>query len=155
MRFRLALGLILMLALARTSLAAETLPAASQWIPASAVAEVEVSRPAAVLDFMLNPVLVKTISGLPAYQKATAEPKFKQFLAVVRYLEYQLHTDWTGASEKLLGGGITAAIGPKGEAILAIDAEDAAMLEKLHKIVLGFGANERKKEEICRQRYPD
>ena len=45
MRLRHALGLMLMLAVVRTSPAAETLPAASQWIPAEAVAEVEVLPP--------------------------------------------------------------------------------------------------------------
>lgn len=138
MRLRPVLGLILMLAVARTSPAAETLPAAGNWIPADAIAVAEVSRPAAVLGLVLDPEMVKTISGLPAYQKATAEPKFQQFLGLVRYLAHQLHTDWAGGVRKLIGGGITAAVGPKGKAILCIDAEDAAMLEKLHQIVLGF-----------------
>jgi hypothetical protein len=129
-----------------TSPAAETLPAASHWIPAEVVAEVEVSRPAAVLDFLLDPALVEAISGLPAYQKATAEPKFQQFLGVVRYLEYQLHTGWAGGVRKLTGGGVTVAIGPAGEVILGIDAEDAAMLEKLHRIVLTFAGEKAARE---------
>ena len=147
MRSRCALGLLLLGAVVRNAPAAETLPAASQWIPAEAVAEVEVSRPAARLDLVLNPELVKTISGLPAYQKATAEPKFQQFLGVVRYLEYQLHTGWAGGLRKLVGGGITAAVGPKGEAILSIDAQDAAMLEKLHQTVIGIAAHKAPNED--------
>ncbi|MGA2254332.1 MAG: hypothetical protein ABSG53_06710, partial [Thermoguttaceae bacterium] len=146
MRLRHAVGLILTSVLVRTSPAAEKLPSASQWIPAEVVAEVEVSRPAAVLDFLLNPEWVKTISGLPAYQKATADPKFQQFLGMVRYLEFQLQTDWAGGVRKLIGGGITAAVGPNGEAFLCIDAEDAAMLEKLHQTVLGFAGNEATKK---------
>jgi hypothetical protein len=147
MRLRDALGLtaLFILAFSRTLSAAEELPPASQWIPAETVAEVEVARPAAVLDCLLNPELVKTISGLPAYQKAVAEPKVQQFMGLIRYLEFQLQTDWASGLRKLIGGGITAAVGPGGEAILCADAEDTAILEKLHKTILGFGGNETKK----------
>jgi carbon monoxide dehydrogenase subunit G len=146
MQWRHVTGLILVFVLGRTLPAAETLPAASQWMPSEVVAEVEVTRPAAVLDFLLDPELVKTIGGLPAYQKATAEPKFQQFLGLVHYLEFQLNTDWAGGVRKLLGGGVTAAVGPKGEALLAIDAADPAMLQKLHQTVLGLAGNDAKKK---------
>src|SRR5208283_4656694 len=93
MRLQHLVGLVLILTLVETSRASETLPAACQWIPAEAIAEVEVSRPDAVLDFLLSPELVKAVSGLPAYQKATAQPQFQQFLGMVRFLEFQLQTD--------------------------------------------------------------
>ena len=119
MRLRHALFPILLLAAVRILPAAEKLPPASQWIPADAVVEVEVSRPVAVLDVALDPELLKSISGLPAYQKMAADPKFRQFLGLVHYLENQLQTDWADGARKLTGGGVTAAFGPKGEAIVS------------------------------------
>ena len=126
------------------------MPPASQWIPAEAIAEVEVSRPAAVLDFLLTPELVKTVSGLPPYQKATAEPKFQAVPGHGPVPGVSTETDWAGGVRKLIGGGITAAVGPKGEAILCIDAEDAAMLAKLHQTVLGFAGNDAAKKKAER-----
>lgn len=137
---RLSTFAVLLLTLAaRCVTAAEPLPAAAQWVPAEAVAVVEVGQPKAILDWLLDPRLTTAVTTNPLYQKATAgNPGFQQFLNTVDYVAGRLGTDWQTAVRKLTGGGVLLAVGPKNETLLIVDSQDAAMLDKLHEMILGF-----------------
>jgi len=115
---------------------AERLPPAAQWIPAEAVIAVELAEPKPILDLALNPRLAAAVTAMPVYEKAAAQPGFKQALGFVRYLESQLGTDWKTGLRKLVDGGITWAVEPKGGSLLVVDAQDEAILAKLHEVLL-------------------
>ena len=142
----LALGLILPALLPQTIAVADALPPATQWIPQDAIIVVEFPRPKAVLDFALDPKATEAVTSQPAYQKAAAEPGFKQFMAVLAYLETMIGNDWKTALRKLTGGGVTFAASPQGTVWLIVDAEDPKMLGQLHEILLKFARDEAKKE---------
>jgi len=116
--------------------AAERLPPAAQWVPAEAVIAVELSQPKPILDLALNPRLAAAVTAMPVYEKAAAQPGFKQALGFVRYLESELGTDWKTALRKLVEGGITWAVEPKGGSLLVVDAQDEATLAKLHEVLV-------------------
>ena len=79
----------------------------------------EVSRPAAVLDFVLDPELGQDNHAdcRPTKRRLPSRSSSSSW-AWSAFLEYQLQTDWAGGVRKLIGGGITAAVGPKGETLL-------------------------------------
>ncbi|MBN2475347.1 MAG: hypothetical protein JXB62_12115 [Pirellulales bacterium] len=137
--------------------AAESLPPAAAWIPPNAVVALEIPAPRALLDRALDPKLTAAVTSLPVYQKASAEPGFQQFLAVVSYLEGSLGTDWKTGVKKLVGGGITLAAAPDGAVLLFVDAEDEKLLAQLHATILGFArgdaANKGESERIASHEY--
>lgn len=130
----------------QAAVGAEPLPAASQWIPHNSVLTVELANPKALLDLALDPKVVDTVTALPPYKKAVDQPKFQEFLQVVRYLEMRLGADWKTGLHKLLGGGIHWAAAPGGASLLIVDAEDAKMLSQLHDIFMEFAKAEAAKQ---------
>ncbi len=117
-------------------------PAVTRWVPRDAVLVVEVNQPGALLDLLLDPRVISAVTSLPAYQQKASGPEFQQFLGLIRYLEATLGTDWRSGVRTLTGGGVTLAAWPVDQNVLAIDSEDAQMLEKLHEIFLGFARTE-------------
>ena len=145
--FRKVVSPVLIVCLAASStLAAESLPPANQWVPANAVLVVELDRPEAVLDAVDNPQVTDTVTSHPAYQAVSAQPGFQQFTGVVRYLESMLDTDWKTGLRKLVGGGMTLSVCPDGATLLTVDAKDGKMLAQLHKIILGFAKSDAEKK---------
>ena len=102
----LPLGLLLSVFLLHAAAAEEKFPPASQWIPQDAVIAVEISKPKALLDAVLDEKVTKAVKTVPLYQKAVEQPGFQQFLQVVSFLEMQLGTDWKSALHKLADGGV-------------------------------------------------
>ena len=130
-------GLVLLLGFAaRTGVGAEKLPPAARWVPHEAVLVVEVAKPKAVLDAILDPALIERVTKIPAYKKAAAQPNFQQGLGMVRFLEGQLGTDWKSALHGLFDGGIAWGIEPNGGTVLMVDAQDEKLLAKLHETLL-------------------
>jgi len=129
-------GVALAIVGAGPSSASASLPSAAQWTPPEAVAMLEISNPTPLLDRLLDPKVIALITTNSAYQKnLAANPGMQQFAAGVDYIAGRLGTDWQTAVRKLLGGGVFAALGPKGELLLTIDAQEPAMLQKLHETV--------------------
>jgi hypothetical protein len=126
--------------------AAEKSPPASRWIPQDAVIVFEVSRPEALLDVAFDPRVGAAVATSPAYQKLASQPRFREFLGVIRYLETRLDTDWKGGLRRLIAGGVTLAARPDGTVWLMIDAEDPKLLNELHEILLGFTRAEAEKQ---------
>ncbi len=117
------------------AMAAQEAGAPAQWIPADAVFAVEVFQPKALLAPLCDEKNSSMIAAMPAYQRQEAKPGFKQFQAVVKYLENQLGADWPTALTKLTGGGIAFGVCPDQVAMLVADAEDERMLTQLHEIL--------------------
>ena len=142
----IALGLALPVLSAQGVAAGEPLPPAGQWISPDAIVVVEVSRPKALLDLALDPKTVEAVTSLPAYQTLAAQPGFKQFSGVVKYLETLVGSDWQTTLRQLVGGGVSFAADPQGTVWLIVDAEDQKMLEQLHEIFLNFARGEAEKQ---------
>jgi hypothetical protein len=157
------LGLILTLTLVvfvpQMVIAGQTLPPAAQWVPQDAVISVELSDPKALLDLFAGERAIKFVTSLPVYQKQASNPKFTEFLGVVRYLETTLGTDWRTGLAKLTGGGVTFAICPEDTVILIVEAQDEQMLNQLHEIFLNFAKTEADKQgqpgRVASRQYQD
>jgi hypothetical protein len=130
----------------QTVTAAQSTPAARQWIPRDAVISVELARPKALLDLLAGDKAVDFVTSLPVYREQTSNPKFRQFLAVVDFMETALDTDWRTAIAKLTGGGITFAVCPDETVMLIVDTEDADMLNRLHEMLLSMARGEAEKK---------
>jgi hypothetical protein len=133
MRIGFLSGLALLLAWP-TWTTAQTPPI--QWIPQDAVICLQVTRPKAVLDLLAGKEMTEAITSGSLYQGLLSQPKFKEFLNVVKFLETTLETDWRTGLGKLAGGGITIAVCPPDTVVAVIDAEDEAMLTRLHETFL-------------------
>ena len=151
--------LVLVAMAVQTSMGAQPSPAVIQWIPQDAVMSMELTRPRALLDLFAGEKAVEFITSLPAYQKQTSNPKFREFLGVVAYLEATLGTDWRTALAKLTGGGITFAVCPEDTVILIVEAEDEQMLNKLHETFLNIAKDEARKQgqpdRVASKKYQD
>jgi len=116
--------------------AAEANAPASAWVSEDAIVVLEVSQPKALLDRILTDKLMETVTAHPAYKKATSEPGFQHVKNLVQYFERKYDTDWKTILGKLIGGGITLAIGPNETNLVIVDAEDAKMLDEIHEFIL-------------------
>ncbi|HUS72936.1 MAG TPA: hypothetical protein VMY06_07690, partial [Sedimentisphaerales bacterium] len=148
-RLGLILALTLPLFVAQSTMAAQTLPPAIQWIPQDAVISLEVSQPKALLELLAGEKATAAVTSLPIYKKQASTPQFTEFLNLINFLELTLDTDWRTGLAKLTGGGITFAICPEDTLILIIDAEDENMLERLHEIFLNIARNNGQAEEVA------
>ncbi len=114
---------------------AEPLPPANQWISPDAVLCLEISEPKNILDLVLHPQLLDTVAKSPEFKKQTETSGFKQFRMGLQFMELHLGTDWQTALRRLLGGGVTVAVGPGDASVLIVDAENAEILNKLHNVL--------------------
>ena len=144
------LGLMLTLTLAvfaaQSTMAAQSLPSANQWIPKDAVISLELTQPKALLELLSGEKATAAITALPLYQKQASTPQFKEFLNLINFMEITLDTDWRTGLAKLTGGGITLAICPEDTVLVIIDAEDEDMLQKFHEILLNMARSEAEKQ---------
>lgn len=122
------------------------LPPASDWIPREAVVAIEVSRPEAILDKVLDPSVAEVIAAIPAYQRALSQPAFRQFLGMVGLIESRLGMDWRTGLRHLAAGGITFAAKVDGGTILIIDARDRKALDQLQDFLLDLAKAEAQKQ---------
>ena len=137
-KLKLVLALTLPLFVAQSTMAAQTLPPAIQWIPQDAVISLEVSQPKALLELLTGEKATAAITALPLYQKQASTPQFTELLNLIEFMELTLDTDWRTGLAKLTGGGITFAICPENTVILIIDAEDEHLLQRFHEILLNM-----------------
>jgi len=117
---------------------AEPQPAREAWVPQEALLVLDVHDPKPILDLLLDPKLIEAVKASPPYQAQVAKPEFTQFTGAIAFLEARLQTKWPEGVAKLLGGGFTLAVGPKGTTLLLVDAQDAEMLRDLNDVILFF-----------------
>jgi hypothetical protein len=118
---------------------AEDSPPFAQWIPADAPILVEVTKPMALLGSLLAPEFGQSVTA--ALENGKTNPKLQQFQAVVTVLESQLGTDWRTALRHLAGKRLGFCVSPSGATLLAVDGEDAQLLDKLNDIIWQFASS--------------
>lgn len=119
---------------------------AAEWIPDTAVIALEISQPKPILELLLKPAVLEAVAASPAYKQQAAKGQFRQLVQGVRFLEAAFDMDWQTGLGKLIGGGVTLAVGPKGATVLILDVEDRRMLERMHEIFLGFARAEAERQ---------
>jgi len=140
----LVLSLVLLI-LASAAATAQTPPPA-RCIPQEAVICVQLSQPGALIELLAGKGMTEAVTSLPLYQQQSSNPKFKEFLGLVQFLETALETDWRTGLARLTAGGVTIAICPEDTVVAIIDAEDERILERLHEIFLNFARSEAEKQ---------
>ena len=116
--------------------AEDALPAAAEWVPSQAIVVLNVSKPKALWDVILQPELVKVVESSEAYKAQAAKPGFRQMQNMVKVLERRFRADWQTIVRKLTGGGVTWAVGPGGVSLFILDAVDPDLPNGLHGLVL-------------------
>ncbi len=121
---------------AQASRAADANAPASAWIPDNAIVVLEVSQPKALMDRILTDKVIETVTALPPYKEQAAKPGFQHVKNLVQYFENKFDSDWKTILGKLIGGGITLAVGPNETVVLVVEAEDAKVLQEVHDFIL-------------------
>jgi hypothetical protein len=119
----------------RSAAAAEPLAPRAEWIPRDAVIVVDIAQPQLLLDQLLDDRVTNAVTAAPQYQAATDNAEFKQLVGLVKYYQEKYEVDFRGLAGKLLGGGITWAVGPNEASLLIVDTEDAKLLEEVHEFI--------------------
>lgn len=146
MSMRRGLGFGLALFLLSSTTAAQTVPRSIRCVPQDTVICIQVSRPEALLDLLTGREMTETITSLPLYQQQLSNPRFIEFINIIKYLETTLETDWRTGLVKLTGGGITLAVCPQDTAIAIIDAQDERLLQRIHEVFLSIARGEAAKQ---------
>ncbi len=123
----------------------------TDWPRAAAVSPeayvvLEITKPQVVLDRLFDPQVVQMVTAHPEYQRRAGEHDFQQAMNLVQYFERRFETDLRGLLQKLVGGGLTLAVGPGEQALLIVEAEDAKALKEVHDFLLMIARGEAGKE---------
>jgi len=105
---------------------------ATSLIPDDAVLIVRVTDPKSLIQRAFDPRTVQFVQSLPPYQEAMAKAEAQQALTMVNFFLTKYKADAPTMLEKLLGGGITLALGPDNAALLIVDGSDEAMMTEIH-----------------------
>jgi hypothetical protein len=128
-----------------TPTTAQTVPPA-RWVPQDAVICLQVSRPKALLELLTGKETTQVVTSSPFYQSLLSQPKFNEFLTVIKFLETSLETDWRTGLARFAGGGITISVCPQDTVVVIVDAQDEQILQKLHEIFLNITRAEAEKQ---------
>jgi hypothetical protein len=112
------------------------LPPVEAWIPRQAVLVLGVPRPGEVLDAVLRPEVLAAVTASPAWRAQADNAGLRQLLNVVQGFERQQGIAWSQILKKLVGGGITLAVGSDGSVLLVVDSLDARMLSGMHDLLM-------------------
>lgn len=144
-RHGLRLGFALIL-ITSPAVVAQTLPPPVRCVPQDALICVQLTRPKALIDLLAGKEMTEAITSSALYRQQLSNPKFTEFVNVIKYLETTLETDWRTGLAGLAGGGVTFAVCPQDTVVAIVDAEDERMLQRLHEIFLSFARGEAEKQ---------
>jgi len=94
------------------------------------------AQPKVLLDRILTDKMIETVTALPAYKEQASKPGSQHVRNLVQFFENKFDSDWKTILGKLVGGGITLAVGPNETIVLVVEAEDAKMLKEVHDFLL-------------------
>ncbi|TWT80168.1 hypothetical protein CA13_15810 [Planctomycetes bacterium CA13] len=118
---------------------------ATEWISPDALIVVEITRPDAILDAAFQDDVVKAVTAIPAYKDLMANSEAQQAFNLVNYFKGRFECDLPTLIDKVVGGGITWAIGPNEANLLIIEAKDAKTIEEIHEFFLMNARNDAEK----------
>jgi hypothetical protein len=118
------------------SLSAADAPPATAWIPDNTAIVLEVTKPKVIIDKLFDDRIVSAVTSHPAYKDQMARREIRDAVNAVKILETKYDTDLQGLLTKLLGGGITIALGPGESALMIVDSEDGEVLQGIHEFMM-------------------
>lgn len=99
-------------------------------VPATAVLYLEISDPVAVLASVIDHAVVKQISGLDVFRRATEAPEFYRAIAARKFFELQMGMEWRAAVEAIGQKGIYFAVDGKTRGnILLVRGRDEQIMQ--------------------------
>jgi hypothetical protein len=117
--------------------AADELAPAAAWIPDSAILSLQIAKPKQLIERAFDPRVVAQIQALPQYKAAMAEDQRNGGpLSRIRDFQADQGMQLRTLLEKLVGGGITFAVGPQESYLLIVDSEDAGLLNAVNAFVM-------------------
>jgi hypothetical protein len=119
---------------------------ATALIPDDAILVLRVTQPKALIERAFDQRVVQFVQSLPPYQQAMAQAETQQVLTMVKFFESKYKADLPTMIGKLVGGGLTLAVGPNESNLLIVDAEDAQMLSEIHDFFRTIAKGEASKQ---------
>ena len=147
--FRRATVLLVLLLVGRSAarlLGDDPAVPATALIPDDAILVVRVTQPKALIERAFDQRVVQFVQSLPPYQQAMAQAETQQVLTMVKFFESKYKADLPTMIGKLVGGGMTLAVGPNESNLLIVDAEDAQMLSEIHDFFRTIAKGEASKQ---------
>ncbi len=121
---------------------------ATRLIPDDAVLVVQVAEPKALIERAFDPRVVAFVQSLPPYQELLSRPELQPVRTMVDFLQTKYQADVPTMLTRLLGGGITLALGPGEAALLVVDAEDQQMVTEIHDLLRTIASGEAAKQGV-------
>jgi|GEM_PF-4650382 len=103
---------------------------------------VELPEPRAVLDRLFEPQMRELLTSQVDFLRREDEQGFRDVENLIAHFEQRFATHLQGVLTGLVGGGVTLALGPGEQALLIVEAEDAAMLSEVHDFALLIARSE-------------
>lgn len=112
-------------------------PHASQLLPNTTVAYLEIAKPVTILNTVLDHPLNQRIQAMDVYKKAQMSEGFRGFLTGRKFFELQIGADWRPAIEALTVNGVYAGYdAATNGAVLLVRGKDEATMENFRAKIL-------------------
>jgi hypothetical protein len=126
-------------------LANDSAKPATSLVPDNAILVVQVTQPKALIDRAFDERVVNLVKSLPPYEQAMAQAETQQVISLINFFENKYDAELPTLLGKLVGGGITLAVGPNESNLLIVDSEDGQMLQEVHDFFRTIARGEAKK----------
>jgi len=114
----------------------KALSSASRWLPTETILALEVEDTKPLIDLLAGQDMLRTLETLPAYQSLMQQKGTLEMQALIKFVELALEMEWREVLGRLTRGGISLAVCPQDRVVLMIDAQDEAILKRLHDLML-------------------
>jgi hypothetical protein len=112
-------------------------PHASQLLPNTTVAYLEIAQPVTILNTVLDHPLSQRVQAMDVYKKAQMSEGFRGFLTGRKFFELQIGADWRPAIDALTARGIYAGYDAATQgAVLLVRGKDEATMENFRAKIL-------------------
>ena len=112
-------------------------PYASQLLPNTTVAYLEIAQPVTILNTVLDHPLSQRVQAMDVYKKAQMSEGFRGFLTGRKFFELQIGADWRPAIDALTARGIYAGYDAATQgAVLLVRGKDEATMENFRAKIL-------------------
>ncbi|RLS73190.1 MAG: hypothetical protein DWI00_10805 [Planctomycetota bacterium] len=112
-------------------------PQASQLLPNTTVAYLEIAQPVTILNTVLDHPLSQRVQAMDVYKKAQMSEGFRGFLTGRKFFELQIGADWRPAIDALTARGIYAGYDAATQgAVLLVRGKDEATMENFRAKIL-------------------
>lgn len=110
---------------------------AAEFLPATVVGYVELTKSTEVLSTILDHPIAKHVQTLDVWKKATREEGYRKFLTGRKFFEIQIGSEWRVAIESISSGGLCLAFDGASQGVVGIvKGKDAETMENFRVKIL-------------------